>query len=110
MKTIPHALSAWLMQRLSALYMLLFLLYALVRWNLVPPAGYAAWRSWVLGESMRLPFALFLVALLLHVWVGLRDVVLDYIHPLPLRLGALALVALWLAATAIALAPIALRA
>ena len=106
MKTISSALPAWLVQRLSALYMLLFLLYGLARWNFVRPAGYEAWRSWVLGASVRLPLALFLVALLLHAWVGLRDVILDYIHPAPLRLGALALIALSLAAVAVALAPI----
>lgn len=38
MKTIPGALSAWLVQRLSALYMLLFLLYALAAWLLARPA------------------------------------------------------------------------
>ena len=75
MKTISSALPAWLVQRLSALYMLLFLLYGLARWNFVRPVGYEAWRSWVLGASVRLPLALFLAALLLHAWVGLRDVI-----------------------------------
>lgn len=106
MKAIPSALPAWLAQRLSAVYMLLFLLYALARWDLAPPAGYAAWRSWVLGGSMRLPLALFVVALLLHAWVGLRDVILDYIHLMPLRVGALGLVAAWLMLSAFALAPL----
>jgi succinate dehydrogenase / fumarate reductase membrane anchor subunit len=33
------------------------------------------------------------VALLAHAWVGVRDVVLDYIGPLALRLAVLALAA-----------------
>ncbi|MDA8109899.1 MAG: succinate dehydrogenase, hydrophobic membrane anchor protein [Betaproteobacteria bacterium] len=106
MKRIPSALPAWLVQRLSALYMLLFLLYALGRWNLARPDGYAAWRAWALHASIRLPLALFCIALLLHGWVGLRDVILDYIHPVPLRLGALALVAAYLAALAVAVAQV----
>lgn len=106
MKTIPSALPAWLAQRLSALYMLLFLLYALGRWNLARPDGYAAWRAWALHASIRIPLALFSIALLLHAWVGLRDVILDYIHPVPLRLGALVLVAVCLAALVAALAPV----
>lgn len=104
MNAISSALSAWIVQRLSALYMILFLLYALARWNLARPAGFAAWKSWVLGASIRLPLMLFFAALLIHAWVGLRDVVFDYVHPLPLRLGVLALIALGLAAVALAVA------
>ncbi len=106
MKAYSSALPAWLVQRLSALYMLLFLFYALARWNLARPVGYAAWKSWVLGASIRIPLMLFFAALLIHAWIGLRDVVFDYIHPLPLRLGVLALIALGLAAMAFAVAPV----
>lgn len=104
MKAIASALSAWLVQRVSALYMLLFLVYALARWRLAHPAGYAAWKAWLLAPSTRVPLVLFFAALLLHAWVGLRDVILDYIHPVGLRLAVLALAALWLAAAAVALA------
>jgi succinate dehydrogenase / fumarate reductase membrane anchor subunit len=86
--------------------MLVFLLYALARWNLARPAGYAAWKSWVLGASIRLPLMLLFAALLIHAWIGLRDVVFDYIQPPPLRLAALALIALGLAAAAFAVAPV----
>ncbi|HVC11191.1 MAG TPA: succinate dehydrogenase, hydrophobic membrane anchor protein [Burkholderiales bacterium] len=103
MKAIPSALPAWLVQRLSALYMLLFLFYALASWTLARPAGYAAWRAWVLAGSMRLPGLLFFAALFAHAWVGLRDVILDYIHPIWLRLGALTAVAVALALMALAL-------
>ena len=33
--------------------------------------------------------ALLAAAVLLHAWVGVRDVVLDYLHPLGLRLAVL---------------------
>ena len=110
MKAISSALPAWLVQRLSALYMLLFLLYALASWTLVQPAGYAAWRAWVLAGPMRLPALLFFAALFLHAWVGLRDVILDYVHPIWLRLGALTLVAIGLTVMVLAIAPILLAA
>lgn len=106
MKAISGALSAWLVQRLSALYMLLFVLYALAAWLIVQPAGYDAWRAWALGAPMRLPGLLFFAALLAHAWIGLRDVILDYVHPVPLRLGALGLVAAALSLTAFGLAPL----
>lgn len=106
MKAISSALPAWLVQRLSALYMLLFLLYALASWTLARPADYVTWRAWVLAGSMRLLALLFFAALFLHVWVGLRDVILDYVHSVWLRLGALTLVAVGLTAMALAMASI----
>jgi succinate dehydrogenase / fumarate reductase membrane anchor subunit len=47
---------------------------------------------------MAVATALAAAALLLHAWVGVRDVILDYVKPLPLRAGLLVLVALVLAA------------
>jgi succinate dehydrogenase / fumarate reductase membrane anchor subunit len=35
--------------------------------------------------------AVFFAALLLHAWVGFRDVIVDYVHPLAFRLSMLAL-------------------
>lgn len=106
MKAVSSALPAWLVQRLSALYMLLFLIYALSHWAVARPAGYEGWRAWVLGDPIRLPGLLFFAALFLHAWVGLRDIVFDYVHPIALRLAALMLIGGGLAAAAVALTPI----
>ena len=35
---------------------------------------------------------LFFTALLLHAWVGMRDVILDYLQPMRVRIPALAIV------------------
>jgi succinate dehydrogenase / fumarate reductase membrane anchor subunit len=43
---------------------------------------------------MEVAVLLFFVALLLHGWIGLRDVVIDYVHPLGLRMAVLGAVAL----------------
>ena len=40
--------------------------------------------------------ALFIVAVLVHGWVGMRDVVLDYVHAISLRLTILSLIGLTL--------------
>ena len=37
----------------------------------------------------------------MHAWVGVRDVLIDYVHPAALRFGLLALLALALLATAL---------
>jgi succinate dehydrogenase / fumarate reductase membrane anchor subunit len=43
----------------------------------------------------------FLGALLLHAWVGVRDVILDYVHPVGLRVAALAVLGSGLMAMAV---------
>ena len=91
-------LRAWLLQRLSALYMgfylLIFLFYMLIR----TPVDYQSWHDTLSGPWMSLPMMLFFMALLIHAWVGIRDVILDYVHSASLRLGLLTLTGLVLLA------------
>ena len=54
-------------------------------------------RAWILGMPVLVAIGLFFVALLLHAWVGLRDVELDYVKPLALRVGVLTVLAFGLA-------------
>ena len=52
---------------------------------------------------------LFFAAILLHTWVGLRDVILDYIHPPAARVTALATLAVGIAAMAAWMAQVVMR-
>ena len=92
----PTGMPAWLVQRASALYLLLFVIFLLGFFALNPPHSYAEWKSWVARPGITLALALFFVALLSHMWVGLRDVLLDYARPAGLRQALLWLVALGL--------------
>lgn len=42
------------------------------------------------------PLRFFFAALLAHAWIGVRDVILDYVHPVAIRFFALAVLALGL--------------
>ncbi|HHH36696.1 MAG TPA: succinate dehydrogenase, hydrophobic membrane anchor protein [Gammaproteobacteria bacterium] len=77
-------LRAWLLQRISAVYLALYVVYFL----LASPAagGAAAWRAWLGSPWPLLAMALFFLALSIHAWVGVRDVIIDYVHPAGLRL------------------------
>jgi len=86
-------LRGWLLQRISAVYLGLFLVYVLVHFWLEPHPDFAAWHNWVACPAVSIAGAGFILALLIHGWVGLRDVTLDYIHHLGLRLAVLTLVA-----------------
>ena len=78
-------LPAWLVQRVGAVYMLLFVLFFLVYFLLYPIHSYPEWRAWVAKPAMSVALFVFFVALLSHMWVGLRDVVFDYVQPARLR-------------------------
>lgn len=92
----------WLLQRLTALYLALFLPFLVVRFAWDPPRDYARWRFFWSEPAMRVATLVFTLSLLQHAWIGLRSVFRDYIRPAAVRLvvelavaGALVAQALW---------------
>jgi len=98
-KTVT-GLRAWLVQRASAVYMLAFIVFFLFHLLLDRPHSYGAWHGWISAPGVSVAACVFFAALLLHAWVGVRDVLMDYVHPPALRLCALAVLGFGLAATA----------
>ena len=78
-------LKAWWVQRVSAVYVLLFVVFVLAAFSLYPRHSYLEWKSCVSSPSMTLAIFAFFTALLSHMWVGLRDVLLDYARLAGLR-------------------------
>lgn len=102
-------LPAWWVQRASALCMLLFILFLLLSFALQPLQVFSQWHAWMARPTTSIAFFVFFAALLGHMWVGLRDVLLDYAKPAGLRHALLAAVALGLLAVGIWLLSILLR-
>ena len=102
-------LKAWWVQRMSAVYMLLFVLFLLYSLALHPLHEFSRWHAWVARPGASVALLVFFAALLGHMWVGLRDVLLDYAKPAALRRGMLAAVALGLLGLGIWLLAILLR-
>lgn len=92
---------AWMLQRVTAVVLLLFVAlcaaYLLVR----PPLTFDGWRAIATSTHGAVLIVVFFTALALHAWVGIRDVVLDYVHPLTVRLPLLALIGVILLAVVI---------
>lgn len=86
-----HGLQGWLLQRLTAVYLLVYLVYFFGHLLVDPWHGYEAWRAWLGLPAVNVATLVFFIALLIHAWIGLRDVVMDYIHPFVWRLAALVL-------------------
>lgn len=73
--------------------MLIFVVFVLGVFIGRPSYSYAAWKASLGQPAMTMAVLLFFVALLSHLWVGLRDVLLDYARPAALRRALLGLVA-----------------
>ncbi len=81
-----YGLRDWLMQRASAVVMAIYTVIV-GAWILVePPLNYGAWTSMFSNSCMRIATLFFFISLLLHAWVGMRDIVMDYVKPTWLRL------------------------
>lgn len=96
MRRAITGLRAWLVQRVSAVYMLFFIIFLLSHFLLDSPISFLAWHDWILSPVVSIAAFIFFAALLAHTWVGIRDVILDYVHPIAFRVSLLALLGLGL--------------
>lgn len=85
-------LTAWLVQRLSAVYLLVYVISALLVLALAEVGNFESWQALWHHPVGGIAGAMFFMALLLHAWVGMRDVILDYAgRCVRIRLALLAL-------------------
>jgi succinate dehydrogenase membrane anchor subunit len=82
-----YGLKDWLLQKLTAVLMAAYtvLLLGILLWN--GGLDYALWRALFGNAAFELATFLFMVALLYHAWIGVRDIYMDYIKPVGVRLA-----------------------
>ena len=93
-----YGLGSWLAQRITAVIMALYSLILLILFMSRRADSYGAWRELFSNGWMRVATLLFAVSLAWHAWVGVRDIVMDYVKPDGLRLGLQVVTILVLAA------------
>jgi len=82
-----YGLRDWLMQRVTALVMASYA-FLMLGWLLFHTnVDYEAWTGLFANNVVRSFSLLFLLALYFHAWVGMRDIVMDYIKLAHLRLA-----------------------
>jgi succinate dehydrogenase / fumarate reductase membrane anchor subunit len=92
-----YGLRDWLSQRVTAALMALFTLALLVQ--VAWPGrrlGYDTWASIFSAQWMKVLTFAIIVALGWHAWVGVRDIWMDYIKPVGLRLALEVATIVWL--------------
>jgi succinate dehydrogenase / fumarate reductase membrane anchor subunit len=102
-------IEAWILQRISAVYLALYFPLALVFILFFPPADHEEWRRLLADPWIYTTTFIFGLALLIHAWVGVRDIIIDYIHPILPRLILLTAVGVSLVVSGLWLATILLR-
>lgn len=83
------------MQRVTAAVMVAYTVL-LVLFILAMPSSYEGWQQLFHSTWVRVLTQVTFLALALHVWVGIRDVWMDYVKPAGLRLALHLFTALWL--------------
>ncbi len=75
----------WLSQRLTAVILASYLVLLIVALLIVQPSSYDAWYGFASHWLFRIATFLCFVCLSVHAWVGVRDVLRDYIYNQTLR-------------------------
>ncbi|MBE9609357.1 succinate dehydrogenase, hydrophobic membrane anchor protein [Chitinilyticum piscinae] len=94
-----YGLRDWLVQRATAVIMLVYAVAVGAFVLFAAKAGYADWQKLFSCTWVRVLSTVTFLALLWHAWVGIRDIWMDYIQPLGLRVTAHVVTILWLVAS-----------
>ena len=82
-----YGLRDWLAQRITAALMASFTLVVLAQVIFTSgPVGYEEWAGIFAAQWMKFLTFVTILALLYHAWVGIRDIWMDYVKPVAVRL------------------------
>jgi succinate dehydrogenase / fumarate reductase, membrane anchor subunit len=91
-----YGMRDWLSQRVTASLMALFTVAVIVQVLLPGPMGYDKWAGMFSHQWMKVLSFVVIVSLLIHVWVGMRDIWMDYVKPVAVRLVLQVFTIVWL--------------
>nr|WP_316640089.1 succinate dehydrogenase, hydrophobic membrane anchor protein [uncultured Roseateles sp.] len=87
----------WLAQRVTAVLMALFTIVLLAQVLISRgPIGYDKWAGIFSQQWMKFLTFTVIVSLLYHAWVGMRDIWMDYVQPVGVRLVMHVFTLVWL--------------
>ena len=83
----------WLVQRVTAVIMAAYTVLILFLLLWFGGLDRAAWQATFANELFRIASFVFMLALLWHAWIGVRNISMDYVKPTALRIPVLAVLA-----------------
>jgi succinate dehydrogenase / fumarate reductase membrane anchor subunit len=93
-----YGMRDWLSQRVTAVLMALFTIVLLAQVLFGGKLGYDRWAAIFSAQWMKALTLVVFVALGWHAWVGVRDIWMDYVKPVAVRLTLQVLTIVWLVA------------
>ena len=81
-----YGLKDWLAQRISAIVMAAYSLFIGIALASGGAASYESWRDLMSGSVTRFATFLFIVSVCYHAWIGIRDIWMDYVTSVAVRL------------------------
>jgi succinate dehydrogenase / fumarate reductase, membrane anchor subunit len=81
-----YGMRDWLMQRITAVVMVVFFLIVLISALISPDSGFKWWSGLMAYPVMQVLAMVTFIALAWHAWVGMRDIWMDYVKHAGLRL------------------------
>ena len=91
-----YGLRDWLVQRITAVLMALFTVALLVQVLMPGALGYDRWAAIFSQQWMKVLTFVTILSLTYHAWVGVRDIWMDYIKPVGIRLALQVFSIVWL--------------
>ncbi len=91
----------WLAQRVTAVIMALFAIIIFGFFVIKGEVSYLDWKELFSSQLFRVLALLFLISVYYHAWIGVRDVLMDYIKPVAVRISLQVMVILALVGFAI---------
>ncbi|MDZ7813882.1 MAG: succinate dehydrogenase, hydrophobic membrane anchor protein [Ideonella sp.] len=86
----------WLAQRVTAVLMALFTVVVLAQVLMPGEMGYDKWAGIFSAQWMKVLTFVVILSLAYHAWVGVRDIWMDYVKPVGLRLVLQVFSIVWL--------------
>lgn len=95
-----YGLKDWLAQRITAIVMALYTIILLITFLTGSNFSYDGWAGLLAQQWFKIMTFVVFIALFYHAWVGVRDIWMDYVKPVSVRLALQVATILWLIACA----------
>lgn len=82
-----YGLTDWLTQRVTAVLMTIYLIVLAGVLFVAVPQDYVAWKNIFSHQWMRIATFVFFMCVFWHAWIGMRNVLMDYVRPTAVRLA-----------------------
>lgn len=91
-----YGMRDWLSQRITATLMALFTVVLLAQLLMPGALDYYRWSAIFAAQWMKVLTFVVIVSLAWHAWVGVRDILMDYVKPMGMRLALQVATLVWL--------------